>query len=350
MIDRPVRVGLQIHPQHAEYAAIRRTVAAAEESGADVVFNWDHFYPLYGDLDGKHFECWTMLGAWAEQTSQIEIGALVTCNSYRNPDLLGDMARTVDHLSGGRLVLGVGAGWFEKDYRNFGYDFGTPGTRLAALEDALPRIDTRLAAGNPPPTRKVPLLIGGGGERKTLRLVARHADIWHTFGDAATIAHKRAVLEDWCAKERRDPAEIELSCGVDTEGDNARPEVLGEQLHAVGTRLFTVGVTGPDFDLGALQKWVAWRDEHKAKVLPPRRMWASNPRPPHPMARRRVDEPTRLAPGRETLRRNARRRRRMPFAAVHASQCAPEPRPNAVGGSLGTRPDRHRSRRERRRT
>jgi probable F420-dependent oxidoreductase len=264
MIDRPVRVGLQIHPQHAEYAAIRRTVAAAEESGADVVFNWDHFYPLYGDLDGKHFECWTMLGAWAEQTSQIEIGALVTCNSYRNPDLLGDMARTVDHLSGGRLVLGVGAGWFEKDYRNFGYDFGTPGTRLAALEDALPRIDARLAAGNPPPTRKVPLLIGGGGERKTLRLVARHADIWHTFGDAATIAHKRAVLEDWCAKERRDPAEIELSCGVDTEGDNARPEVLGEQLHAVGTRLFTVGVTGPDFDLGALQKWVAWRDDKNA--------------------------------------------------------------------------------------
>ena len=228
MIDRPVRVGLQIHPQHAEYAAIRRTVAAAEESGADVVFNWDHFYPLYGDLDGKHFECWTMLGAWAEQTSQIEIGALVTCNSYRNPDLLGDMARTVDHLSGGRLVLGVGAGWFEKDYRNFGYDFGTPGTRLAALEDALPRIDARLAAGNPPPTRK------------------------------------RAVLEDWCVKERRDPSEIELSCGVDTEGDNARPEVLGEQLHAVGTRLFTVGVTGPDFDLGALQNWVAWRDDKNA--------------------------------------------------------------------------------------
>ena len=264
MIDRPVRVGLQIHPQHAEYAAIRRTVAAAEESGADVVFNWDHFYPLYGDLDGKHFECWTMLGAWAEQTSQIEIGALVTCNSYRNPDLLGDMARTVDHLSGGRLILGVGAGWFEKDYRNFGYDFGTPGTRLAALEDALPRIDARLAAGNPPPTCKVPLLIGGGGERKTLRQVARHADIWHTFGDAATIAHKRAVLEDWCAKERRDPAEIELSCGVDTEGDNARPEVFGEQLHAVGMRLFTVGVTGPDFDLGALQNWVAWRDDKNA--------------------------------------------------------------------------------------
>ncbi len=107
----------------------------------------------------------------------------------------------------------------------------------------------------------MPLLIGGGGERKTLRQVARHADIWHTFGDVATVAHKRAVLEDWCAKERRDPAEIELSCGVDTEGDNARPEVLGEQLHAVGTRLFTVGVTGPDFDLGALRNWVASRDD-----------------------------------------------------------------------------------------
>jgi probable F420-dependent oxidoreductase len=256
MTSRPVRIGVQLQPQHGDYADLRRAVADAEELGVDIAFNWDHFYPLYGDPEGRHFECWTLLAAWAEQTDRIEVGALVTCNSYRNPELLADMARTVDHISGGRLILGIGSGWFEKDYDQYGYEFGTAGGRLDALAEALPRIEARWAQLNPAPTRKIPTLIGGGGERKTLRLVARHADIWHGFGDVATITHKSAVLDDWCAKEGRDPAAIERSCAV--QGD---PAATGDALHAAGVRLLTLSAGGPEWDLGEVRDWLSWRDE-----------------------------------------------------------------------------------------
>ena len=261
-----VRIGVQIQPQHADYAEIRRAVAAAEEAGADVVFTWDHFFPLHGDPDGKHFECWTVLGAWAEATEKVEIGALVTCNSYRNPQLLADMARTVDHISDGRLILGLGAGWFERDYDEYGYEFGTsPGQRLDALARDLPLIEQRWARLNPPPTRDIPVLIGGGGERKTLRIVAEHAAIWHGFGDAAQIAHKHEVLDSWCQRVGRDPAEIERSAGVSPTPGRLPEDVpdyaAGAQaLYDVGTRLLTYGTDGPDHDLGPLRDLLAWRD------------------------------------------------------------------------------------------
>ncbi|GEL48605.1 LLM class F420-dependent oxidoreductase [Cellulomonas hominis] len=255
-MTRPLRIGVQIQPQHADYAQIRDAVRRAEDLGVDVVYNWDHFFPLSGDPDGKHFECWTMLGAWAEQTSRVQIGALVSCNSYRNPELLADMARTVDHISGGRLVLGIGAGWFEKDYDRFGYEFGTPGTRIADLAQALPRIKARLAAGNPAPTRDIPVLIGGGGERKTLRVVAEHADVWHSFGDLDTLTRKSAILDEHGAAVGRDTAAlVERSVGV-----RGAPEDAADALVAAGVTLFTVGVSGPDYDLSLVERWVAWRD------------------------------------------------------------------------------------------
>ena len=258
--DRKVRVGVQIRPQHCDWRDIRRGIFAAEEHGVDVVFTWDHFYPLFGPPDGQHFECWTILSAMAEITSRVEFGALVTCNSYRNPDLLADMARTIDHISGGRLILGIGSGWFERDYQEYGYEFGTAGGRLDNLAEALPRIERRLAKLNPAPTRHIPVLIGGGGEKKTLRLVARHADTWHSFGNAEVVARKVQILDDWCARESRDPAAVERSVGVQT-----RPDELGPALHALGVRMFTMGLNGPDFDLGPVRDWLDFRDEVNAR-------------------------------------------------------------------------------------
>jgi probable F420-dependent oxidoreductase len=252
---RPVRIGVQVQPQHAQYAAIRDTVAALEDLGVDVIFNWDHFYPLSGDPDGLHFESWTMLAAIAEQTSRVELGALVNCNSYRNPDLQADMARTIDHISDGRFIFGTGSGWFEKDYTEYGYEFGTVGSRLDALAEDLPRIEARWAKLNPAPTRKIPVLIGGGGEKKTLRLVARHADIWHSFSDPETLDRKLGVLAEHCAAEGRDIAEIELSTEHRTF-DQTGVEALLER----GVSLFTAGISGPDYPLDEVRKLVAWRD------------------------------------------------------------------------------------------
>lgn len=256
----PIRIGVALQPQHAEYSTIRDAVVRVEEMGVDVAFNWDHFFPLSGDPVGKHFECWTMLGSWAEVTERIEIGPLVTCNSYRNPELLADMARTVDHASNGRVILGLGAGWFKKDYEEYGYEFGTAGSRLADLRQALPRIEQRLSKLNPPPTRDIPILIGGGGEKKTLRYTAEFADIWHGFGKPKVIAHKNRVLDEHCQDIGRDPATIERSCG-------AKPTDLssGDALLEAGATFITLGFDGRSgYDLAPVGEWLAWRDEKNA--------------------------------------------------------------------------------------
>ena len=261
MPERPLRVAVQIAPQHASYAELRDMVARVEDMGVDIIFNWDHFFPLTGDPDGRHYEAWTMLAAMAEQTSRVEFGPLVNCNSYRNPDLQADMARTIDHISArdgvGRFIFGTGSGWAERDYREYGYEFGTAGSRLDALAADLPRIRERWAVMNPAPTRDIPILIGGGGEQKTLRIVAEHADIWHCFGDVATLAHKIGVFRERCAEIGRDPSEVEISTGYTRRHDSALEKA--DEKHALGVTLFEIPVEVGD-DLEPVRELLAWRD------------------------------------------------------------------------------------------
>ena len=251
---RLIRIGVQLNPQHAPYAVLRDAVLRAEAAGVDIVFNWDHFWPLGGDRDGEHHECWTTLGAWAESTSRIELGPMVSAVGYRNPDLVADMARTLDHVSGGRFVLGLGAGFRAAEYAEYGIPFGTPGERLDQLEEGLERITRRLGLGHPAPTRHIPVLLGGGGERRTLSVVARHADIWNTFAEGEDFARKSRVLDEHCAHIGRDPGEIERSVLVGGE-----PREIGEPLVAMGASLFVLGLN-PPYDLDAVARWLAWRD------------------------------------------------------------------------------------------
>lgn len=259
----PIRIAAQLHPQHGPYRAIRDAAVRAEELGYDIVYTWDHFFPLYGDPDGPHFECWSLLAAWAEATERIELGPLVLGNSYRNPELVADIARTVDHVSGGRVILGLGAGWNRRDYEEYGYEFGTMGRRIDALGAALPRIESRLAKLNPPPVRELPILIAGTGLRKTLPLVARHADAWHAaFPERpAEVEPAVAALRGYCAEIGRDPGEIEWSVGVEPDDLDRFVAEDAATYVAMGFSQFTLGFNGPRWDVAAGRRALAWRDE-----------------------------------------------------------------------------------------
>jgi probable F420-dependent oxidoreductase len=261
----PLRVGVQMHPQHTTYQEFADAVRRVEELGVDSIWDWDHFFPLSGDPQGNHFEGWTLLTAMATLTQRAQIGCLVTCITYRNPALLADMAKTVDHISQGRLILGLGGGWFERDYREYGYTFGSAGSRLDALEQAIPIILHRWEVDVPRPVRyPIPILIGGSGERKTLRITAKYAQMWHSGGDEATLKHKMQVLDRWCAEFGRDPREIERC----TETDPSDSDETRDSYVRAGATHLIMGMDAP-FDTAALKKLLRWRDTRQAGTPPP---------------------------------------------------------------------------------
>jgi F420-dependent oxidoreductase-like protein len=240
------RVGFSVQTpiEGTSFAALARHWQRAEELGYDAAWLDDHFYGVATPPSDDSLECWTLLSALARETSRLRFGALVTCNNYRHPPLLAKMAATVDHLSAGRLEFGLGAGWYEHEYVAYGYDFPPAGTRLAQLEEAL-RICRLMwtkeratfhgrhyrvekAWCNPKPVQQPhpPIMIGGGGEKVLLRIVAEHAERWNFGGPVEEFAHKIGVLERHCAALGRDPRTIEKTWfgNVLIEPDAARLE------------------------------------------------------------------------------------------------------------------------------
>jgi probable F420-dependent oxidoreductase len=242
------KVGVQLHPQATTVEQLRTAWNAADALEVDSIWLWDHFYPLYGDPDAAHFEAYTLLAAMAADTRHARLGALVTCNSYRNPSLLADMSRTIDHISDGRFVLGIGSGWFERDYREYGYEFGTAPSRLRDLRRDLPIIMDRLSRLEPPPRGRLPILIGGSGEKVTLRLVAEYADGWNTFGPPESFAQKNRVLDDWCARLDRRPSQIERTVAINPTEVDTWPAYLDAGADHV------IVMVGPPFDLSPVER------------------------------------------------------------------------------------------------
>lgn len=255
-----IRVGVQLRPQHTTYESFANAVRESEALGADTIWNWDHFYPLYGDPQGNHFEGWTLLTAMAALTSRAEVGCLVSCNSYRNPKLLSNMAKTLDHISGGRLILGIGAGWFERDYKEYDYPFGEARDRLRALREALPVIIERWGVEVPLPMRNpIPICIGGGGEKVTLKLTAQYATIWNGFGPPETFKHKCEVLDNWCREIGRDPAEIERSVLMSPNELDEDGEKRFDAYVEAGANHIIMGLDDP-WNMAAAKRLFEWRN------------------------------------------------------------------------------------------
>jgi alkanesulfonate monooxygenase SsuD/methylene tetrahydromethanopterin reductase-like flavin-dependent oxidoreductase (luciferase family) len=261
-----VRFGAQLWPQGTDWPTLRDAGIAMDEAGWDLLLTWDHLLAIEGPWEQPSFEGWSLLAAWAVLTERVELGLLVGANTFRNPGLTAKLAVTLDHLSGGRAILGLGAAWNEREHDAHGLDFGPrPGVRLDRLDEALTIIRRALAGERfdfdgthyqthdlvhaPRPNRDpLPILVGGSGPRKTLRIVARHADIWDTAGSLAVVAERDAILREHCAAIGRDQAEIGRMVHlpiVVRDTSRAAEEAIRAGMRANGVDEVYPGLYGP---------------------------------------------------------------------------------------------------------
>ena len=302
------RLGVLLFAQAATWSEFEAGARRVDELGYDSLWCWDHLYAIFGEPLQPIFEGYTTLAAWAKVTSHVRLGLLVGANTFRNPGVVAKSLTTLDHLSDGRIVAGIGGAWMEPEHTATGIEFGSGfGQRLDWLDESVAMLratfdgqaytspagayyafrDFRVLP--PPVKRRLPILIGGSGEKKTLRTVARYADQWNAMGTAEVLAHKLSVLKGHCDAVGRDIAEIELTVGCkpiirDTEAEARRvweaqmahnqtpmtavidddtfwvgtPEQIAERMHqckALGFHTFLGELAAP-FDDETLVRWI----------------------------------------------------------------------------------------------
>ncbi len=226
------KLGILLWNQATDWSAYEAAARRIDELGYDSLWAWDHLYAIFGDPYQPIFEGYTSLAAWAKVTTKVRLGLLVGANTFRNPGVVAKMLTTIDHASGGRAIAGIGGAWMELEHTANGIEFGTGfGQRLDWLDESAAALRTLFDGGTvtsapgahyafdelvllPPPIQeRLPIMIGGSGEKKTLRTVARHADMWNAMGEPDFLRHKLDVLHRHCEDVGRDPDEIELTVG-----------------------------------------------------------------------------------------------------------------------------------------
>jgi alkanesulfonate monooxygenase SsuD/methylene tetrahydromethanopterin reductase-like flavin-dependent oxidoreductase (luciferase family) len=303
-----VKMGVLLWNQATGWAEYEDAARRVDQLGYDHLWAWDHLYAIFGDPYQPIFEGWMTLAAWAKVTQRTRLGLLVGANTFRNPGLVAKLATTLDHMSDGRAILGMGGAWFELEHTAHGIDFGTGvGQRLDWLDESAGALRTLLDGGEvssepdaryrfdeltllPRPLQaRLPIMIGGSGERKTLRTVAKYADMWNAMGTVEFLRHKDEVLRAHCEAVGRDPDAIERTVGCkpvirDTEAEARRaweaqmahnrtpmadvvdddtfwvgtPQQVAEEMRArreIGFDTFIAEIAAP-YDVETLERWI----------------------------------------------------------------------------------------------